>query len=78
VEQPLERCIPLFVVYKAGNIYQALMEGEPNGAHYAYTPSGWFDGCNNLNWFKTVSVSHQEKAWKEASDCQQLVLAHFC
>ncbi len=53
--------LPPYVVYKAGNIYEAWKQGGPKGAHYTYTPSGWFDGCKYLDWFKQVFLRHAKR-----------------
>jgi hypothetical protein len=37
------------------------MESGPRGAHYTYTPSGWFDGCKYLIRFKTVFLHHAKR-----------------
>ena len=46
--------LPPMVVYKAKNCYQEWAVDSPEGAIYASTSSGWFDGDTFTQWFNGV------------------------
>ncbi|XP_013188729.2 uncharacterized protein LOC106133519 [Amyelois transitella] len=48
------RCLPLYVVYKATNLYSEWINGGPPGTRYNCTKSGWFDSVMFENYFETI------------------------
>ena len=48
--------LPMYVVYKAKNVYQGWMERGPENARYSCTTSGWFDGETFTDWFRKVFI----------------------
>ena len=46
--------LPVYVAYKAENIYNGWMVGGPEKARYSCSKSGWFDGNTFEDWFKTI------------------------
>ncbi len=43
--------LPVYVVYKAGNMYPSWAVGGPKGTIYNSSPSGWFDMFIFEDWF---------------------------
>lgn len=56
----------MYVVYKAQNIYQNWVKGDPDQARYSSTKSGWFDSDNFEDWFRTVFLSVAKKKTETA------------
>ena len=52
--------LPPMVVYKAQNLYAGWKAGEPQGAVYDATPSGWFDSRTFENWFIKVFLANTQ------------------
>ena len=48
--------LPVYVVYKALNVYKGWTDGGPSHARYSCTKSGWFDGDTFGDWFKKVFI----------------------
>ena len=46
--------LPSMVIYKSKNVYNDWSTGEPDGAVYECTKSGWFDARTFEIWFKRV------------------------
>ena len=56
--------LPLFVVYKGGNLYDSWTQGGPPGTNYGVSPSGWMQDINFESWFTKAfvpQVEHLEK-----------------
>ncbi|CAK1585488.1 unnamed protein product [Parnassius mnemosyne] len=49
-------CLPIYVVYKASNLYSEWLEGGPAGTRYNCSKSGWFDTSSFEDYFKTIVV----------------------
>ena len=43
--------LPIYVVYKALNVYQGWIERGPPNARYACSKSSWFDNDTFEDWF---------------------------
>jgi hypothetical protein len=43
--------LPVYVLYKAGNMYPSWAVGGPKGTIYNSSPSGWFDMFIFEDWF---------------------------
>lgn len=52
------KILPLFIVYKAQNLYENWTTYGPPGAKYDVTPSGWFDTRTFTRWFLEVFLPH--------------------
>lgn len=48
------RLLPLYVVYKATNIWQSWCEGGPSGCRFNRTSSGWIDKVTFEDWFCSI------------------------
>ncbi|XP_072934902.1 uncharacterized protein [Epargyreus clarus] len=48
------KCLPLYVVYKATNLYSEWVKGGPSDTRYNCTKSGWFDSNMFENYFETI------------------------
>lgn len=46
------KCLPLYVVYKAENMWTTWTENGPEGTRYNRTKSGWFDSSVFEDWFE--------------------------
>ena len=58
--------LPVYVVYKAENIYNGWMVGGPEKARYSCSKSGWFDGNTFEDWFKTIFLPVARRKEKTA------------
>ena len=55
--------LPLYVVYKAENLWTTWTEGGPDKTRYNRTTHGWFDSATFFDWFTSVflySTRHQK------------------
>ncbi len=50
--------LPIYVVYRAINVYDTWIENGPPGARYNATSHGWFESTTFLDWFRTVYIPH--------------------
>ena len=50
--------LPLYVVYKATNLYDSWCKGGPPNCHYNRTKSGWFDATTFQDWFEKVPLPY--------------------
>lgn len=50
------KCLPLYVVYKATNLYSEWVSGGPPDTRYNCTKSGWFDSAMFENYFETIII----------------------
>lgn len=48
--------LPIYVVYKADNLWDTWLEGGPEDTRYNRSKSGWFDGACFEDWFLKVIV----------------------
>lgn len=53
--------LPLYVVYKAKNLYDSWTQGGPRQCRYNRTKSGWFDAVTFEDWVRTVAVPYCKK-----------------
>lgn len=53
--------LPLYVVYRAGKVWNTWTEDGPPGTKYDCSKSGWFDGCTFRNWFFRILLPHVKK-----------------
>lgn len=58
--------LPVYVVYKATNMYDTWTQGGPPLARYNRTVSGWFDGDTFEDWINTIVIPYfQNKLGKK-------------
>ena len=50
------KMLPLYVVYKAQNIYEGWCTGGPKGTRYNSSKSGWFDSFIFVDWFEHTAL----------------------
>ncbi|KAK3794232.1 hypothetical protein RRG08_039013 [Elysia crispata] len=50
--------LPLYVVYKAENLWSTWTEGGPKGCRFNRSKSGWFDHICFNDWFHTVALPY--------------------
>jgi hypothetical protein len=50
-----------FVIYKAQHCNPGWGKGDPKGAHYTATPSGWIDSFVYVMWMKKVQTPDWQK-----------------
>ncbi len=50
--------LPIYVVYKAMNVYDTWIENGPPGARYNATSHGWFESATFQDWFRTIYIPH--------------------
>ena len=53
--------LPVYVVYKAKNMWNTWTVGGPKGARYNRSKSGWFDIESFTDWFKTIILPWARK-----------------
>lgn len=53
--------LPIYVVYKAENLYDSWRNGGPTGTRYGCTKSGWFDQKHFEEWFFTIAQPYLRK-----------------
>ena len=53
--------LPPYTVYKAEHLWERWCTGEPKGARFNRTRSGWFDGYTFSDWFMTVFLPTAKK-----------------
>lgn len=53
--------LPLYIIYKAENMYESWRTGGPKGTRYGCTKSGWFDQRHFEDWFFTVALPFLKK-----------------
>ncbi|CAF4896005.1 unnamed protein product [Pieris macdunnoughi] len=51
------RCLPLYIVYKATNLYSEWVNGGPPDTRYNCSKSGWFDSAIFENYFETIILT---------------------
>lgn len=70
--------LPIYVVYKAQNVYDTWIKDGPPGARYNATPHGWFEGLTFLDWFRTIFVPHARKLSGTKVIIGDNLSTHFC
>lgn len=60
--------LPLYIVYKAKNLYAEWTEGGPKDTQYNRSASGWFDAEIFEDWFAKVALPYCKKKWQESLD----------
>nr|XP_049694742.1 uncharacterized protein LOC126054213 [Helicoverpa armigera] len=63
------RCLPLYVVYKATNLYSEWINGGPPETRYNCTKSGWFDSAMFEDYFETIIIS-----WAKETEGAKVVI----
>ena len=53
--------LPLYVVYKAENLYDSWCRNGPPGTRYGCSKSGWFETENFCDYFRTVLLPHMRR-----------------
>ncbi|XP_055838495.1 uncharacterized protein LOC129906661 [Episyrphus balteatus] len=53
--------LPVYVVYKAKNVYKNWMEGDRPGSRYNATSHGWFDNRVFSDWFQTIYLPYARR-----------------
>ena len=49
--------LPPYIIYKGVHLYARWTEGRPAGARYGVSKSGWMEGDNFLDWFRSSFIS---------------------
>lgn len=55
------KLLPIYVVYKAENLYDSWRFGGPKGTRYGCTKSGWFDQKHFEDWYFTIALPYLQK-----------------
>lgn len=53
--------LPIYVIYKAENLYDSWRTRGPKGTRYGCTKSGWFDQKHFEDWFFMVALPYLQK-----------------
>ena len=48
--------LPPYIIYKVVHLYARWTEGGPAGARYGVSMSGWMEGENFLDWFRSTFI----------------------
>ena len=70
--------LPLYVVYKAENLWTSWTEGGPDKTRYNRTTHGWFDSATFLNWFTSVFLYHTKHQEGVKVLIGDNLASHFC
>lgn len=70
--------LPLYVVYKAENLWTTWTEGGPDRTRYNRTSHGWFDSVTFADWFRSVSLLYTKHYEVPKVLIGDNLASHFC